>query len=119
MIKVFIMAKVMENVKEQKINLSDTIDIYPEDKVGGSGDLQYIEGVISITVYELIEKMIIDSDNTATNVLIDLIGKNNINQYIKDNDYTDSILQRKMMDFHSLKNGVDNFTSVKDLGIFF
>lgn len=115
MIKVFIMAKAMENVKEKKMDLSDIIDIYPVDKVGGSGDLQYIEGIIRTTVYELIEKMIIDSDNTATNVLIDAIGMNNINQYIKENGYNDSILQRKMMDFYALKNGVDNFTSVKDL----
>ena len=59
--------------------------------------------------------MIVYSDNTATNVLIDLFGMDGINSTIRELGYSDSVLQRKMMDFRAAEEGRQNFTSVKEM----
>ena len=57
--------------------------------------------------------MITDSDNTATNILIDRLGMENIDGYIRQKGYNDTRLQHKMM----LSNrGLPNLSSVKDIG---
>ena len=59
--------------------------------------------------------MIIDSDNTATNVLIDLLGMDKINERINSLGMNNTKLQRKMMDFEAIKEGGNNSTSLKDM----
>lgn len=57
--------------------------------------------------------MINASDNDATNRLIDKLGFDKINKYIKDNGYSDTEINRKMLDS---TNSKDNYTSVEDAG---
>ena len=57
----------------------------------------------------LVSPMIKNSDNDATNQLIDKYGMSNINNYIKSH-YSNSTLQRKM-----LTSGNENYTSASDL----
>lgn len=119
MIKVFILAMLMEKVRDGQLSLDDTLTINADDKVDGAGVLSGYPTGISISINKLARLMITESDNTATNILIDLLGMNNINLYIQQNGYNDSKLQRKMMDTNAVKNGRDNYTSVTDLGNFF
>ena len=59
--------------------------------------------------------MIISSDNSATNVLIDILGLDEINNRIKSLKMKNTSLQRKMMDFNAIKEGKNNFTSLNDM----
>ena len=59
--------------------------------------------------------MIVYSDNTATNVLMDKLGIDQINEEIKKLGYRDSKLCRKMMDFEAAEEGSQNYTSVKEM----
>ena len=54
--------------------------------------------------------MIISSDNTACNVLIDILGMDNINSTIKSLNMNNTILERKMMDYKSIEAGKNNYT---------
>lgn len=119
MIKVFIMAKAFEDVKNGLLNLEKNITLTSNMKVGGAGSLNQWENGSTISVEKLLIMMITESDNTATNILIDLLGMDRINQYIKVNGYDMSVLQRKMMDFESVEQGKENYTSVDDIGEFF
>lgn len=56
--------------------------------------------------------MISASDNGATNQLIDLLGKDRVNAFIKDHHYPAGELNRKMLE----SNGTENYTSTKDCG---
>lgn len=56
--------------------------------------------------------MISASDNGATNQLIDLLGKDRINAFIKEHNYPAGQLNRKMLE----SNGTENYTSTKDCG---
>ncbi|MEN6389282.1 MAG: serine hydrolase, partial [Syntrophomonas sp.] len=66
----------------------------------------------SLTIRQLIELMITESDNTAANLLIDKLGFDYINNTIQTLGCQDTVLQRKMMD---KSTGKENYTSVQDL----
>lgn len=63
--------------------------------------------------------MIIHSDNTATNLMIDRLGMDRVNRYLKEHGYKDTTLRRKMMDFDAAKKGAENMTTVRDVGLLF
>ena len=63
---------------------------------------------------ELIRVMIQQSDNHATNALIDYFGMESINQYLLEQGYRDTVLQRRMLDDEARNLGLDNYTSTRD-----
>lgn len=119
MIKVFILEKAYSEIANGTINEEMTLPIERDTKVGGAGSLQGYGIGTPIKMSTLLRKMIIESDNTATNMLIKYLGMDNINKYMQEKGYTESLLCRRMMDFESLRAGRDNVTSVKDLGLFY
>lgn len=117
LIKVPIMVEALYQVEKGYYSLDEKIKISPEDRIKYS-----IVSDLTIDEYpfiDLISLMIIVSDNTATNVLIDLLGLNNINERLRDLNCKDTILQRKMLDFEKAKKGMDNLTSPMDMAWIF
>ena len=114
MIKLFVLAKAMQDVKDGKLSLDEIIVLRDEDMVGGAGVLVEYEEGTRIPLRKVMELMITESDNSATNILIDRIGMGNINQYLKEHGYLDTVLQHKMMIGN---RGLMNFSSVKDIGV--
>lgn len=119
MIKVFIMAAAMDKAAHGELNINETLTLRDSDKVDGAGILAGYPSGSELTVREIVELMIIHSDNTATNILIERLGMSTINDYIQREGYGDTILQRKMMDYDAIAEGRENFSSVQDLGTFF
>lgn len=119
MIKVFILAKAMEEIFQGKLDEDKILILREEDKVGGAGSLIGYPNGSELPVSEILRLMIIQSDNTATNMMIDLLGMDNINEYIQREGYNDTVLHRKMMDIAAIEEGKRNFTSAKDLGTIF
>lgn len=119
MIKVFILACAMEKVKAGELHLDDMLQLEEADKVGGAGVIAGYRTGTALSVEELLHRMIAESDNTATNMMIDRLGMTEINGYMKAHGYGASSLQRKMMDEEAVKEGRENITSAKDLGTFF
>lgn len=118
MIKVYIMAYAMNLSNSGNLKLDTTLVLQRADKVDGAGIIAGWADGTPITIGKLIELMIVESDNTATNMLIDYFGIGNIQNYIVQEGYQQTILQCRMMDFVNPAPG-PNYTSVKDLGVFF
>lgn len=114
-IKLYIMVHAFKEHSLKKLDMDDTLIVQQDDKVGGTGSLAGQPTGTKVSIYRLIELMITESDNTATNILIGKLGFKQINQTMQEMGYTDTILQRKMMDFSSIKEGKENYTSVSDL----
>ena len=114
-IKVFIMAKAMDDLRAGDYQGTDEYTLDEEDIVEGSPALQDEKAGAKIKFGTLVEKMITADDNTATNMLISILGMDNINKYIQSKGYVDTILVRKMMDYKAQKEGKENYTSVNDL----
>ena len=115
MIKMFILAKVMQDAKDGKLSLDELITMTANNIVGGAGSIAGEGAGAKVPIRRAAELMIVESDNTATNILIDRVGMNNINQYLRANGYDDTILNHKMM----LQQGNTNLSSVADLGKLF
>lgn len=119
MIKVFILACVMDKAQRGELDLDETLTLRSSDKVGGAGILAGYASGTELTLREVLELMITHSDNTATNIVIDRVGMSTINDYIRREGYGDTVLRRKMMDYDAIAAGRENFSSVRDLGTFF
>ena len=115
MIKLLILAELMKKISENKFSLSDTIMIADSMKTGGDGVLKELNTGHHFTLKELATLMIIVSDNQATNILIDFLGMENINQLGKELRLKKTFLGRKMMDIEARKNGYDNYTCADDI----
>lgn len=118
MIKLFILAEAFRQDKLGMIRLDEKMPIAGTDKVGGSGILQNVPDGTRKTLRELAELMIVESDNTATNILIDVLTMEKINNFIDSMGLKNTSLQRKMMDFKSAGQGRENYTSAADCGRF-
>ncbi len=113
-IKVPIMLAVLAEVQKEKINLDDKILVKIEDVIDDTKVFENQEGYYSL--YELINWMIIESDNTATNVIIKTFGIEKINNYILNVlNVKSTSLQRYMLDEKAIKNGLNNYTSQEDM----
>lgn len=119
MIKVFILSAAMEQIKQGKMSFDQTITLQEADKVGGAGSLcGYPDGSV-VDVRTLLKLMITQSDNTATNLMIDLVGMDAINHYMQQHGYTETRLEWKMMAQTAPGETRKNRTSVRDLGTWF
>jgi beta-lactamase class A len=115
LIKIPILLSLLKEVDRKNIKLNSKYTLQPEDIVGGSGDLQYEIPFKKFTYNHLAQKMISVSDNTATNILINKIGAEKIQNDIDAWNLTKTKLNRKMMDFEAIKAGKQNFTTCEDM----
>ena len=117
MIKLLILAELMKKIFENKFSLSDTVMMANFMKIGGDGVLKELNTGHHFTLKELTTLMIIVSDNQATNILIDFLGMENINQLGREVNLKETFLGRKMMDAEARKKGYDNYTCADDISL--
>jgi beta-lactamase class A len=117
LIKLPIMAEVIRQVKTEKFRLQDRISVRAEEKVAFS-ILTMLETGNDYSLQDLLTLMIVQSDNTAANILINMAGMDKINDFCIDYRMHHTILERKMMDSYARKAGRENFTSAADMAGF-
>ncbi len=113
LIKVGIMCCVFDEVQKGTLSLEQKLLVKKERILP---DTAYFEdGERRYSLLELVIWMIINSDNTATNVLIDILGFAKINAYFKKIGVADTSLERYMLDQKAMLAGKDNYTSQNDM----
>ncbi|PJN86886.1 serine hydrolase [Bacillus sp. mrc49] len=100
--------------ERKNIYLNQPVTIPPNAVTGGSGVLHALSNKVFLTVEDLLTLMIMVSDNTATNMMMSLLGFDEINRCIQELGLKNTILGRKMQDFKALKEGRDNTISAED-----
>jgi|GEM_PF-330448 len=83
-IKVPVMVEVFRQLVAGRFDLNTKRTLLRSDKDYGSGDLCYGRPGTNYTVSHLLAVMIDDSDNTATNMLIRLVGRQSINATMRE-----------------------------------
>ena len=104
----------IKEVENKNIDFLDKIKIESSDKVYGTGIIHEF-GEREYTVFELMVAMLIQSDNTAANKIIDLVGMEKINDTIKKLGMKNTELNRKTADERNFKSEVENYTTAYDL----
>ena len=79
-----------------------------------SGKLQLTDSVAGEPLSYWVTLMIQNSDNAATNVLINHFGMSTLNAYFASQGYQDTKLERLMLDNAARARGLDNYTSLND-----
>jgi beta-lactamase class A len=74
LIKVPVMLCVFNSINDGKISLNEKIALRRKHRVGGSGSLKWSPDGTKLSLRELLYRMINESDNTATAMILDRIG---------------------------------------------
>ena len=99
-----------------KATLDDLYTVDPKDLVEDSRVMGGLSaGVTRVTNRDLAQFMVAVSDNTAANVLIDRIGKDNVNATLRGLGLTKTMLRRKMMDVTAAQRGDENVATPHEM----
>lgn len=115
-IKLFILAEAERRVAEGSLDKDMLFTVHKKDCVPSCGALTYLHEGAQVTVEDMYTLMIILSDNSATNFMIDLLGIDAVNAFIRSLGYEKTVLRRKMYDWESAKNGRQNYIAPAEVG---
>jgi beta-lactamase class A len=95
-IKIAIMVEAFARVAEGKARWTDELVLTKDKKVGGSGILQEFGDGLRLTFRDGVSMMMIMSDNTATNLVIDVLTADAINSRMESLGFKETRLMRRV-----------------------
>ena len=99
-----------------KARLDDIYTFDPKDLVEDSQVMAGLTpGVTRVTNRDLAQFTAAVSDNAAANVLIDRVGKDNVNATLHSLGLSKTILRRKMMDIAAARRGDENVATPQEM----
>ena len=121
-IKIAVLAELYHQAQQSaqgmagKAKLTDLYTMQPSDLVPDSDIMAGLTpGVTRITNRDLATMMIAVSDNSATNVLIDRVGMDNVNALMDSLGLSHTRLRRKMMDIKAAGEGRENISTPREM----
>lgn len=111
--KLFVVGLALEKAQKNELKLDDKVEIAEKEVVAGTGIIHLLATRI-FDVHDLCLLTIAESDNTAANKLIDVVGgTDEVNKYIERLGLSDTKITHKFM--LAKKGDKDSTTSVRDL----
>jgi len=115
-IKICVLAELYRQAQQSKLKLTDLYTVNAADLVQDSDIMGGLTpGVTQVTLRDLAIMMVAVSDNSATNVLIDRIGMDNVDAFLKAQGLRDTRLRRKMMDLKAAAEGRENVSTPNEM----
>ncbi len=115
-IKITVLADLYLQAQQGKLKLTDLYTVQASDLVQDSDIMGGLTpGVTRITLRDLATMMVAVSDNSATNVLIDHVGMDNVNAMLDSLGLRHTRLRRKMMDLEAAKQGRENVSTPREM----
>lgn len=111
-IKIPVLIELHKQASTGKYKLTDQRWVERADKVGGSGVINnFGDHTSQLSLNDLAVLMIVLSDNTATNMLIDQTGMTNVNATLDQLGLKAIRLRRKMIDLSASARGDENIAT--------
>src|ERR1700674_3330980 len=115
-IKICVLAELYRQAQQGKLKLTDLYTVNAADLVQDSDIMGGLTpGVTRITLRDLATMMVAVSDNSATNVLIDRVGMESVNELMDSLGLTHTRLRRKMMDLQAAGAGRENISTAAEM----
>ncbi|MFL6442860.1 MAG: serine hydrolase [Candidatus Sulfotelmatobacter sp.] len=115
-IKITVLANLYLQAGQGKLKLTDLYTVQSADLVPDSDIMNGLTpGVTRVTLRDLATMMVAVSDNSATNVLIDRVGMQNVNAMLDSLGLSHTRLRRKMMDLEAAKQGRENISIPREM----
>ena len=115
--KIPLMAACFLAADQGRIKLDRNIALKSSDKLTGSGVLKDMPAGTTFSLERLIGLMIYDSDNTATNIVTNLLGTDYLNSAFKTFGLKNTELSRKIADYRLRDKGIENYTTAEDMAL--
>ncbi len=96
-IKLAIMATVFDAVEHGRAKWTDKLTLHDADKAGGTGVLREFSDGMQFPIRDLLHLMIVVSDNTATNLLLDRFSADAVNAEMDSLGLKDTRCMRKVL----------------------
>jgi beta-lactamase class A len=97
-IKVPLLIELYRQAATGRLDLATRVPVRAADRTGGDGLLQHLgDGTSQLSLGDLAVFMITVSDNTATNLLIDRVGMDQVNTMLRELGVPQIRIQRKMI----------------------
>jgi beta-lactamase class A len=114
-IKIPILMEVLKQADSGKLDLKEKHWVEKKYQVAGSGILGELgDRTTQMSAEDLCVLMIVLSDNSATNMLIDLVGRENVTKTMASLGCKQTKLQRRMMDTAASARGDENVSTPAD-----
>lgn len=110
MIKIAVLVELYRQRRMGELYTLDTLDLVP----GSAIMVRYTHGVTRLTLRDVATAMIGESDNGATNILIDRLGMDRINAMLTGLGFSKTRLERKMIDLDAALAGKENVASTDE-----
>lgn len=117
--KVPILVEVARQVAAGELSWETRLSVPASAQVSSDGVLAALSPELRPTLHDLAHLMIIISDNTASNILLDLVGMEAINDTMLRLGLASTRLERRFLDFTARKEGRDNWTTAEDMARLF
>lgn len=95
-IKMGILLDAAEQIRAGQASLSEKLVLTKENQVPGSGVLGQVTAPLALTLGDVLTLMVIQSDNTATNMAIDRLGLAHINSTLRAAGLKQTVLYKKV-----------------------
>ena len=122
-IKMAVLWEFYRRVSEGSLQEDQTFVLRDSMKVGetpyDTGILRDFHDGIQLTLEDVVTMMVVISDDTATNILLDLLGIDQINRTMADLGLSGTRVQRRMMEYDKVRAGIDNETCAQDMDLLF
>lgn len=116
LVKIPVMAAVFRAVEEQKLSLDQKIKYHRRHRAGGAGSLRRMRSGRKFSIGELTYRMIVESDNVATNMLCEVLGLGYINLCMIEWGLNVTDMKRWVMDLRRRNSGIENYTTAREMG---
>jgi len=115
-IKLTILLEVLRQDQEGKLSLDEKHTVRRSETVAGDPILYMLgDGTVTMNLRDVATFMVVLSDNSATNILIDRAGMDNINSGIVQLGLKDTKLRRRMIDLEAARQGNENVSTPREM----
>lgn len=117
-IKLTVLLELMRQDQEGKLSLDEKHVIRRSEMTVGDNEAilnKLGDGTVTMTLRDLAVFMVVLSDNSATNILIDRLGMDNINAGIARMGLKETKLRRHMIDLDAARHGNENVSTPREM----
>ena len=116
-VKVPVMVEAFRQFRAGMLDPDEQVTIRPEDRMPSCGALTYLSDKVRPTLMDLTTLMIILSDNTAANLMIDRVGVDAVNRTMEERGVPGICLRRKFFQPQLAALGVTNTVTARGCGV--
>jgi beta-lactamase class A len=111
-VKLFLLVALLERVAAGEASLADEVVLGRDDQVTGSGVLKSLQAGRSYSLRDLATLMIIVSDNSATNLVLDAVGLERFRSSLREHGWTGTTASGKLQ---TVPRNPPSLTTPRDL----